>query len=463
MLEKELGGTSCVSTIWRRDRGRSAIALVLLVLTIRLATAAPAGPHLILPKTGLEPRELAIIVNELDPASRKLADYYATRRGIPEKNLIRVEFPAGRSALRPDRFRTLYSQVRERTPDHVQAYALAWTAPYRVGCMSMTSAFAFGYDDAYCAARCQPTRRSPYFASPSVAPFADNGVRLTMMLAGRNPASTKALIDRGVAADESWPEGTAYLVSTSDAARNVRAATYSAVQNALGPAIRIERIESDYIEGRADVMFYFTGLTRVPEIHSNRFLPGAVADHLTSTGGRLTDSEQMSALEWLEAGATGSFGTVVEPCNFPSKFPNPGILMASYVTGATLIEAYWRSVEMPGQGVFIGEPLARPFSGYRVTPASNGWSAEIRALPQGFLDLEVSPFPVGPYTPRQRIAVRGYAPNRLNVGATANRLYLRLRPVSDPFRGRHSSENGGKTGEDAVILSTRPASGHSFR
>ena len=42
-------------------------------------------------------------------------------------------------------------------------------------------------------------------------------------------------------------------------------------------------------------------------------MPGALADHLTSSGGMLTDSGQMSALRWLEAGATGSYGTVIEP------------------------------------------------------------------------------------------------------------------------------------------------------
>jgi uncharacterized protein (TIGR03790 family) len=91
-------------------------------------------------------------------------------------------------------------------------------------------------------------------------------------------------------------------------------------------------------------------------------LPGAVADHLTSAGGILTGSYQMSALEWLKAGATGSYGTVVEPCNFPEKFPNPGVLMGYYLKGSTLIEAYWKSVAEPGQGIFVGEPLAKPFA-----------------------------------------------------------------------------------------------------
>jgi len=75
----------------------------------------------------------------------------------------------------------------------------------------------------------------------------------------------------------------------------------------------------------------------------------------------------MSALRWLEAGATASYGTVVEPCNFPQKFPDPGVAMRHYLDGDTAVEAYWKSVVWPGQGLFIGEPLARP---YGPAPAS---------------------------------------------------------------------------------------------
>ena len=35
--------------------------------------------------------------------------------------------------------------------------------------------------------------------------------------------------------------------------------------------------------------------------------------------------------------------------------------IAHYLSGETLIEAYWKSVAMPGQGIFVGEPLAAPF------------------------------------------------------------------------------------------------------
>jgi len=109
-------------------------------------------------------------------------------------------------------------------------------------------------------------------------------------------------------------------------------------------------------------MFYFTGMVKVQHINENRFLPGAVADHLTSAGGILSGSNQMNIMDWLKASATGSYGAVTEPCNFPAKFSNPGILMYFYLRGSSLIEAYWKSVAEPGQGVFIGEPLAKPFA-----------------------------------------------------------------------------------------------------
>ncbi|HYQ72953.1 MAG TPA: TIGR03790 family protein, partial [Gammaproteobacteria bacterium] len=165
----------------------------------------------------------------------------------------------------------------------------------------------------------------------------------------------------GIEADASNPPGTAYLLSTTDKQRNTRARFYPGIRLLQSDRFRVEIIHTNQLQYRDDVMFYFTALARVPEIRTNRFLPGAIADHLTSAGGKLTGSRQMSSLRWLEAGATGSYGTVTEPCNFVQKFPRPNLVIDTYLNGETLLEAYWKSVEWPGQGVFIGEPLATPF------------------------------------------------------------------------------------------------------
>ena len=314
------------------------------------------------PFSRLGPKDLALVINSQDPLSERIGLHYRKARSIPDAQVIRVSFPPGISNLPPARFLAVRRNILARTPSHVQVYALAWAAPYRVGCQSITSALSFGLDPAWCAQGCRATKLNPLHARGEVRrPWNELRFRPSMMLAATTYEHAVRLIDRGVASDGQAPSGTAYLLSTSDSARNVRAAGYGPIRQAFASRFRIQILEQDRLEQVKDVMFYFTGLANVPGLDGLRFRPGAVADHLTSLGGQLTDSPQMSSLRWLEAGATGSYGTVVEPCNLRSKFPDPGLVLTYYLRGDTLIESYWRSVAMPGQGVFIGEPLARPW------------------------------------------------------------------------------------------------------
>jgi uncharacterized protein (TIGR03790 family) len=351
--------------LWRARRALAASVLIALAVLVR-AERPMAPPGLMAsedPSRGpLDRRHLALIINSSDPLSESIGAYYQRARRIPAPQVIRVRFPPGGPAMSPIRFRLLRQEVARRTPSHVQIYALAWAAPYRVGCQSITSAFAFGLDPSLCARGCRGTRLSPYYARGDVRrPWDELRLRPTILLAATTQDQGRRLIDRGVEADGTAPPGTAYLLSTMDEDRNVRAAGYPLVAAVVGPGFRVRLLVGDALRGAKDVMAYFTGLANVPDLTSNHYRPGAVADHLTSLGGQLTDGPQMSALRWLEAGVTGSYGTVVEPCNFPAKFPEPGLVLAYYLRGDTLIEAYWRSVAMPGQGVFIGEPLARPW------------------------------------------------------------------------------------------------------
>lgn len=363
------------------------------------STAAAGAPQVILPRIGLAPDDVAVIINDEDPLSRRVGAYYAEARGIPAGNLIHVSFPPGRSALPADEFGRLRERVLKSTPTHVQAYAVAWTQPYRVGCMGMTAALASGFDAANCANSCAATQASPYFDSAARYPWGEHAMRPAMMLAGSDFPSVQRLIDRGVASDGSFPAGKAYLLSTRDHARNVRAAYFDRTAALLGDVLPVDIVAQNVLADRDDVLFYFTGLPQVPELLSLKFQPGALADHLTSFGGQLTDSSQMSSLRWLEAGATASYGTVVEPCNHPQKFPFPAIAMAHYAAGESAIEAYWKSVAWPGEGVFIGEPLARPFAP-RLTETGEGrYELTFMALRPGRLTFSAAESPMGPFRP----------------------------------------------------------------
>ena len=419
---------------------RLAVALrrTLWILALAAGGAVAQGPatdavsaRLTLPVVGLRARDIAVVVNDADPASVEVGRYYAAQRGVAAERVVHVRFPAGQPVMSFADFMRVQAVLDAKVGADVQAYALAWTLPYRVECMSVTAAFALGFDPAsYCAEGCHTTRPSPYFNSTSHAPFTDHRLRPAMLLAGRDVESAKRLIDRGLRADETWPEGKAYLMNTSDTSRNVRAESFERVMAVLGPAYPIEQVDADTLEGRSDVMFEFTGVARVAALAANRFVDGAIADHLTSWGGVLIPSGgQTTALEWLEAGATGSYGTSSEPCNFRAKFPEVGIVMAHYLAGETLVEAYWKSVLMPGQGVFVGDPLTRPFGGVRVSRSATGTLVSTRALPPGDYLLEAGRSSVGPFQPIRAIRASGFGVRQLTLPAADTR-YFRLRPIS---------------------------------
>jgi uncharacterized protein (TIGR03790 family) len=405
------------------------IALLIVALSLTWSAAVwPQAPSRIeLPRTSLTPDDVAVVINDSDALSRRVGDYYQKTRRIPAANMIHVRFEPGQSSISKEEFLGLKEIIDRATPAHVQAYAIAWTTPYRVDCMSLTSAMALGFDERYCSSRCGPTAPSAYFNSTTLHPSRDQGLRPAMMLAGINFEQIKTLIDRGVSSDRSFPQGHAYLVITPDKMRSVRSIHFEQTAKALAGVFPVEILEVDALSDRHDVLFYFTGSESVPLLDTLDFQPGALADHLTSSGGQLTDSNQMSSLRWLEAGATASYGTVVEPCNHVQKFPVPGIAMFHYALGASAIEAYWKSVAWPGEGVFVGEPLAQPFAPRLREVEAGRYELQIFSPREKRLRIERSRSAAGPFKPlaRQTLLHRGV--NIVRFGFTEADGYLRLR------------------------------------
>ena len=407
-----VGAAYCQPVADRLAAGRTADAAVQDVMS-------PKPPPL--PRSSLQPHELALIVAEGDASSEAIARAYQRARGIPEANLVRVAMATSSDVISSADFADLKARIDAALPAHVQATLLTFMRPSRVQglcSMGITSALALGYDAGYCGG-CARTKPSPYFDTDTTRPFSDLAIRPSMMLGAANLAEAQTLIQRGLAAEGSRPAGVGYLVRTNDAARSVRhpdwvdlpaawagpggfelryldnsavpmpppppppPATPGASASASAPAPAPAPAVSD----QTRLMFYFTGQTHVPGIHGNRWLPGAVADHLTSSAGVLPDgASQMPITEWLRAGASASYGTVEEPCNHVGKFPKVSVLLEHYQRGATLIEAYWKSVATPGQGLFVGDPLARPWPDVPSSQIIDGvWTLQTRSLRRGAL------------------------------------------------------------------------------
>lgn len=334
-----------------------------LILTFASLGAGQAGAQgaqgVHTPRLG--PAQLALIVNDADPNSVTVAAYYRKARNIPAANVIHVSLPGKPQRLDAARFRALKESIDSQLPPGIDAVLMLWSAPYAVECNAITAAYTMGFDAGQCSNTCAPSRPSAYFNATSVQPVADFRMRLSMLLPTDSVEQAKALIDRGVLSGFRVQNATAYYLVTSQTARNSRAELFPPDGQIRAKKLRTKTLRSDALEDASDVMIYQTGMARVDKLDTVTFLPGALADHLTSFGGDLGGTSQMSSLRWLEAGATASYGTVSEPCNHWQKFPHPGVLLKHYLSGSSAIEAYWRSVAWPTQGLFIGEPLAAPY------------------------------------------------------------------------------------------------------
>lgn len=311
----------------------------------------------------IRPKNVAVVVNTANTNSLEIGNYYLKLRDIPKQNLIKVSIPNNSRKLTAEQFGQLRQQIVEKLNPDIEVILLVWTAPYAVECNSITAALTLGYDASQCQNTCSLGKLSPYFDSASSRP-SELGLRLTMLLPTDSIQEAKSLIERGVLSGFNVNEASAYFLITSDKQRNTRAAFFPKSTSIPQKKLTVNTLFADSIQHKKDIMFYQTGLISVPNLDTLAFLPGAVADHLTSTGGDLLDQSQMSSLKWLEAGATASYGTVSEPCSYWQKFPNSAVLLARYLSGETVIEAYWKSVAWPAQGVFIGEPLAAPYCRY---------------------------------------------------------------------------------------------------
>ena len=312
-------------------------------------------------------KTLGLVINTADPYSVEVGNYYASARHLAPEQVLRLDLPL-KTTLTAAEFATFSAKIQSHFGPSTEALALAWTMPYAVECNSITGALALGYDETLCAHSCSASKASAYFGKATSRPFTDLKMRPSMLLAAHDVEAAKAMIQRGVASDGS--QGlrgavpvNAYFVTTNDPARSARSPLFppAGLLRRQGVDVHVETTQA--LENVNNLLVYMTGLVKIEKLETLKWVPGGVGDHLTSTGGQLVGGGgQMSILDWIGSGATASYGTVSEPCAHPQKFPHPQIMMLNYVQGSTVLEAYWKSVAWPQQGIFIGEPLAAPFA-----------------------------------------------------------------------------------------------------
>ncbi|MFO8013459.1 MAG: hypothetical protein R6X20_09160, partial [Phycisphaerae bacterium] len=200
-------------------------------------------------------------------------------------------------------------------------------------------------------------------------PHAGRRYMLSTMLAvtsgrGNSLDEVRTCLRRSAAADGSKPSGTVYLMKN----RNVRSRTREWAFATTVALLRERGVRAEIRNGvlpkeRPDVAGAVIGSGNFdwPGCGST-ILPGAICEHLTSSGGVMSAGAGQTCLSvFLRHGAAGASGTVTEPMAIQAKFPSP-LMHVHYAEGASLAEAFYQSIAGPYQLLIVGDPLCRPWA-----------------------------------------------------------------------------------------------------
>lgn len=200
----------------------------------------------------------------------------------------------------------------------------------------------------------------------------DDTLFVVTRLDGFDHADARALVDRSLAADGSFPDAELLSMAAADGARGARdpEAEYTSrmLDGAGLNATWLPEHEAE-LSGHT-VAAYLTGAAELRDaIDGQTYVPGAIVDNLTSFGAVPANwyceeacpqnESQTSIARFVRAGATGVHGTVAEPFN--PVFPNAGTLML-YTAGYNLAESFFFNQRwLYWQNLYVGDPLTTPY------------------------------------------------------------------------------------------------------
>ena len=355
-----------------------------------------------------------IVVNQNSVNSIELGNYYAERRALPPENVLRINWTGGNISWTSAEFQSvllnpLVAMLSNRgLTNEIDYVVLSMDLPFQTynGSVinSTTAALFYGLKTDSGVEWAGIT--NSYYASeqifrPAKPASASGPSFLAVMLTAGSLAQAKALVDQGVNGDASFPNATVMLAKSSDPLRNIRYRLFdSAIFNielSQTDNYSIASVIADIPSTSPALLGLQTGLPYF-NLPPNSFVPGAMADSLTSFGGIITGGGQTTLLEFIHAGASGSYGTVTEPQPIPDKFPNPQNYFYQF-RGFNIAECYYQSLRIPYQGLIVAEPLSAPFA----RPASGLWNVTSNSILSGTRQLTLNFVAADPLRPLQQI------------------------------------------------------------
>ena len=257
---------------------------------------------------------VAVVVNQSSSNSVQLGNYYCEQRQVPPQNLLRTSWTNGNIAWQTSDFQSVILNpllamlsARQLT-NQIDYVLLCMDFPYRVtatnGANSTTTPLFYGFvPDGSGPGSLPPSCFLPnasfnaYAGSElsfrSTAPGTSKTNFLGVMLTCSNLAQAELVIDRGVASDSSFFTETVYLGKSDDTARNIRYPEFdnTVFNTRLRGNYSVQRTNVYSSSGFGYIGGYENGFQYSLPI--TNFVPGALADQLTSYGGQLYEQTEI--------------------------------------------------------------------------------------------------------------------------------------------------------------------------
>ena len=385
------------------------------------------------------PANVLVLANAEDPSALDLADHYATQRALPPGALCEVSnIDAASDSIDLEAYRTdVLGALNACLDAHPQQEEIDYIVvlrglPYRVDLptgftvslsamlqisntthistgealagqpistwggvqqasfanpwyVGSSSTEAFDLSNPYMAhystaVTIAGTDRQPHAPRRQDAPlsyqwqYTDN-LFVVSRLDGFDYADARALVDRGVASDGTFPDAPITCMAAADSARGARDPECAYAIDLLADAglsaqyidIHDATLSDEHLAG------FMTGTTSFEGgIDGNTWVPGAFAGNLTSYGavpgnfrcsedGRCPASEsQTSIARFVRGGATFAHGTANEPLN--NTFPGAGLFLLATMGYGPIEAALMTQRYLYWQNIYLGDPLAAPWA-----------------------------------------------------------------------------------------------------
>ena len=326
--------------------------------------------------TSSGPENVLVVVNEKNPDSVVVGDYYAAKRNVARMFICRIQCTSDETIKQDLYEKTIRDPIRSyliknNLRDQIDYIVLTRGVPIR-------TSDHWGVDSALtCLFQDKPAQmHNPYYNAQGPFSHREYNMYLVTRLDGQTVYDAKALVDRSLTAR---PEKGLFLLDI-DPNFDKGGPGYKMVNDWMRSAaeiLRERRLEVELDESpsfivRTKLMGYYgwgyhDQKYKEEEYQRLRFMPGSIAETaVSSSASTLTANRPKGAvLSWISdlvaQGVTGVKGYVWEP--YTDALADAGILFDRYTSGRNLAESFYAASKyVHWRDMVIGDPLCAPYA-----------------------------------------------------------------------------------------------------